>query len=61
MATRENKLSGIVFIWICGLLPGQLKGVPGASEMVDAPLLDRWPENDHAIPMRRPLGSHPNR
>ncbi len=33
----------------------------GASEVMDAPLMDRWPELDQAIPMRRPLGSPPNR
>jgi len=45
----------------CGFVPGQLKGVFGASELVDAPLLDRWDETDQAIPKRRPLYSPPNR
>jgi hypothetical protein len=37
---------------MCGLLTGQLKEAFGASELVDAPLMDRWPETDHAIPKR---------
>jgi len=37
------------------------QGVLGASELVDAPRLDRWPETDRAIPMRRPLDSPPKR
>jgi len=45
----------------CGLLSGQLKGAFGASDQLDAPLLDRWPETDQAIPKRRPLDSPPNR
>jgi len=46
---------------VCGLLPGQLRGVLGASDVVDAPLLDRWPETDQALPKRRRLASPPNR
>jgi len=59
--TRGISAPGGCLFKSCGLVPGQLKGVFGASEVVDAPLLDRWPETDQAIPMRRPLASPPNR
>ncbi len=43
------------FFGIAGSLRRQLQEVSGASEGVDAPLLDRWPETDQAIPARRLL------
>jgi hypothetical protein len=42
-------------------IAGTTQGVLGASERLDAPQLDRWPETDQPIRARRPLRGHQTR
>jgi hypothetical protein len=53
--SREKTPVSAYFFGSAGSLRIQLQEVSGASEPLDAPLLDRWPETDQAIPACRLL------